>query len=69
MKSFPVLEIAKEWAKRFGGTDGCEEKAWLAGAESALRYAMARCYSGSTPSMIRAELKAKVKEITGEEKA
>ena len=46
MNKFPVREIALEWDRKFGGTDGCEEKAYLAGAKAALEWAASICWTG-----------------------
>ncbi len=67
MKTFPIREIAKEFAHKFGGTDGNEEKAYLEGAKAALDYAMSLCISGSTVSMIRFVLHRKREEADGKE--
>ncbi len=69
MNPFPVKDIAKEWAAKFGGTDGCEEKAYICGVKYALEYAMSVCNSGSTPAMIRRYLYNRIAEIDGKEKA
>ncbi len=63
MKLFPVREIARAWDQKWGGTDGCEEKAYLAGAQAALEFAMRMCGTGSTPAMIRYQLEKKITEI------
>jgi len=65
MDKFDVKEIAKAWAAKFGGTDGCEDKAYIAGVKAGLDYAVRRCLSGSTTAMVRYDLKKKLEEIAG----
>lgn len=64
-----MREIAYEWSKKFGATDGLEEKAYLAGVRASLEFAMSLCLSSSTPSMIRLALYNKISEIDGRERA
>lgn len=58
------MEIAKKWVQRFGPTKSKE--AFLAGVKAALEYAISRCYSGSTPAMIAADLTKKIEEAKDE---
>jgi len=62
VNKFPVREIALEWDRKFGGTDGCEEKAYLAGAKAALEWAASICWTGRPLTMLKAEIMDKVKE-------
>lgn len=69
MNEFDARKIAKAWAERFGRTGGTEEQAYLSGVKAALEYAMSRCNSGSTPSMIRRDLYNKIADIEGKERS